>query len=271
MARSINEIYSELVAAKEAERNLDVLNSTSATAIWRLMLYVVAVAAYTLENLMDTYSKEVDERIDAIIPHRPKWYRDKVLNFMHGLVLPEDSDVYDTSSLTDEEIEQMKVVKHAVAVESDSTSVLTIKVATEEDGELCPLDSEVATELQAYIKHIKDAGVRINLVNKSADLFRCEADIYYNPMLSPDDVKAACRETIKQYLKNIPFNGKMTNNALVDNLQGVNGVQLAELKSSYMAEAESSTYSLVNAYAIPSAGYLTTTDADIVLNMIAYE
>ena len=63
----------------------------------------------------------------------------------------------------------------------------------------------------------------------------------------------------------------MTNNALVDNLQGVNGVQLAELKSSYMAEAESATYSLVNAYAIPSAGYLTTTDADIVLNMIAYE
>ena len=82
MARTVQEIYEEMVAEKERRTELAGLTSPSATAVWRLMLYVVAYAAHVLEQVWDAYSAEVDARIEAIIPHRPKWYRDKVLAFM---------------------------------------------------------------------------------------------------------------------------------------------------------------------------------------------
>ena len=103
-------------------------------SVENMMLYVMAACAWTVERLLGEHRAEVTEQIEAIIPHRPKWYRDKVLHFMEGKELKEDSDEYDTAGMSESEIERARVVKHAVAVESRDASLLTIKVAGESGG-----------------------------------------------------------------------------------------------------------------------------------------
>lgn len=162
----------------------------SKVSVIGILFYIFAVAAWTLEKLFDTYKGEVDTRIEEIIPHRPRWYRDKVLAFMKGKTLIADTDRYDTEGMTEDAIAAARVVKHAVAVENRDASLLTIKVAGEKDGKRCRLDAETEAQLAAYIAEIKDAGVRTALVNIDPDRFNCEADVYYDPMLRPKRSRA---------------------------------------------------------------------------------
>ncbi len=142
-----------MVEEKEKETALGGLTSGSATAIWKLMFYVVAESIHTLELLMDSHSSDVNDTIESIIPHRPKWYADKALAFMQGMALETDTDTYDTSGMTDDEVNAAKVVKHAVAIENDSSSLLTIKVAGEDSSNnKTPLPAETETQLLSYLK-----------------------------------------------------------------------------------------------------------------------
>lgn len=240
----------------------------SKVSVINVLFYIVACAAFVLEKLFDDYRQEVDGRIEAIIPHRPKWYRDKVLAFMKDMTLIPDTDKYDTAEMTDDQIAAARVVKHAVADESDDASLLTIKVAGEQGARRCPLDAETEGQLAAYIARIKDAGVRTALVNIAPDRFGCEVDIYYDPMLTAATVEGACREAIRSYVENLPFNGEYTNMALVDALQTVEGVRIVEFRGASAVAAGESVVTAIDARCIPAAGYFET--GDVKLNMKAH-
>ena len=240
----------------------------SKVSVVSVLFYIFACAAFVLERLFDSYRKEVDDRIEAIIPHRPKWYRDRVLAFMKDRTLIPDTDEYDTADMTDEEITAARVVKHAVADESDDASLLTIKVAGEQGGHRCPLDAETESQLKAYIAEIKDAGVRTALVNIAPDRFNCELDIYFDPMLLASAVESTCREAIQNYIENLPFNGEYTNMALVDQLQKIDGVRIPELRSATTVATGESVVTAIDARSVPAAGYFEM--GDIKLNMKVY-
>lgn len=279
MARTIEEIKKDITA--EFMRNEYVAEAFGFTpgesftahfskvSILGILFYIFAVAAWTLEKLFDSYRTEVDARIDEIIPHRPKWYRDKVLDFMKNNVLIPDTDRYDTTGMTEDAIAAAKVVKHAVASESEDASLLTIKVAGEEGGRRCKLDTETERQLAAYIAEIKDAGVRPALVNADPDRFNCEVDIYYDPMLVAQTVETACREAIRNYIENLPFNGEYTNMALVDTLQSVEGVRIVEFKGASTSPAGESITTAIDARTVPVAGYFVM--QDVKLTMKAYD
>lgn len=258
MARSIDTIFSDMVTRKNENTALQSLTSSSVTAIWRLMFYIVAYAVYVHETLWDVYRSEVETSIDKMIPHRPKWYRDKTLAFMKNKTLIQDTDEYDTSEMSEDEIAAAQVVKHATANESSQSSLLVIKVAgvdNTDSTKRAPIRAEEETQLAAYLQEIKDAGVRISLVNEAADEFRCEIDIFYDPTKDPMTVRSDCEDAIKDYVENLPFNGEFSNMALIDNIQVVNGVKIAELKSSESAPTSTTTFSPINAYIIPASGY----------------
>lgn len=237
-------------------------------SIENVLFFVMASCVWTMERLIGEHRTEVNEQIDSLTPHRPKWYRNKILEFMADKVLMADTDEYDLEGMSDNEIAAARVVKHAVAVESRDSSLLTIKVAGEENGARAPLSNEHARQLRAYIAEIKDAGVRALLINSHADKFDCEVDIYYNPMLNPERVEEMCRESLKNYIENLPFNGEYTNMALTDSLQNVEGVKIAEIKNSF-AQTEEETATAIDARYTPKAGYFQT--RHITINMIAYD
>ena len=278
MARSINDIKNEITSEfmrNEAVAKLYGFESGTsfgdrfgAASIENILFYVWAVCTWSVEQLVNLHKKEVAEELDNLIAHRPKWYRDKVLAFMFGKPLIEGTDTYDTSGMEDTQIAACKVVKYATATESKDASLLTIKVAGEKDGNRCKLTDEQVEKLEAYIAEIKDAGVRVNLINQSADEFSCAIDVYYDDLLFPENVESLCRSVISDYVENLPFNGEYTNMALVDRLQQVEGVKIIELKESKVHVDGMSAFTSVNARTIPAAGYFKIKDIDI--KMISY-
>lgn len=279
MARSIAEIKNGICAEFMGNESAaaiyrfkvgdDFSATFSAVSVESILFYTVAVCIWTLETLFDRFRSDVSTRIDEIIAHRPKWYRDKVLGFMKDKTLVPDKDYYDTSLMSVNDIEAARVVKHAVATENKDASILTIKVAGEANGVRSPLPKEVEAQLDAYIYEIKDAGVRINLVNIAPDEFNLSCDIYYNPMLLPENVQNACIDAVKRYIENLPFNGMYTNMDLVDALQKADGVKVVELRETSSREAGVDTTEAINAVKVPAAGYFVL--KSYTFNMKAYE
>lgn len=270
MARSVETIFNQMLTQKQATPALAALTSSSSTAIWRLLLYVVAFCINVHERLWDTYRTEVNAAIEQMLPHRPKWYRDKALAFMRDKTLIPDTDRYDTTGMSDDDIAAAQVVKHATANENEQSSLLIIKVAGEDSatGKRTPITSAEQTQLTAYLHAVKDAGVRLSVINLPADRFRCNIDIYYDPNRDPDTVQYDCENAIRDYVENLPFNGEYSNMALIDTLQTIDGVRIAELQSAESTPAATDAFAPINAYLVPAAGYFTVDNAT--LNMIAY-
>lgn len=279
MARTIAEIKDSMTA--DLMRNPDMARAYgfetgaafsshfSKVSVESLLFYIVACAIWVLESLFDRHRHDVEQRIESIIPHRPKWYRDKVLGFMKDKTLVPDTDHYDTSGMNDGDIEAARVVKYAAASENADASILTIKVAGETGGVRQPLDADTEIQLLAYIGEIKDAGVRVNLVNQTADVFHCEVDVYYDAMLLPETVETQCRETIRNYIENLPFNGEYSNMALVDELQKIEGVRIVEMSGATTEVDGESTPTDIDARFTPAAGYFSA--GNITVNMKSYK
>ncbi|MDR2131027.1 MAG: hypothetical protein LBP56_07695 [Odoribacteraceae bacterium] len=279
MARTIEEIKESIAGEFTRDENValaygftpgeDFAARFSKVSVESVLFHVFAVAAWVLEKLFDKHRQEVNDRVEEMVPHRPRWYRDKTLAFMDGKALIPDTDRYDTTGASDAEIAAARVVKHAVAVENPEASILTIKVAGESAGERCPLDAGAAGRLAAYLAEIKDAGVRVNLVNLAPDTFNCEVDVYHDPLLLPEGVEAACRAAIRAHVENLPFNGEYTNMALVDALQRVEGASIVEFRGASTSAAGESVTTPVNGRHVPAAGYFVT--GQVTINMIPHE
>lgn len=275
MARKISEIKSAI--AQEWMSNEDVAarygfaagesfgSRFGAASVENMLMYVFAAGAWVVESLMDVHREEVTAEIERMIPHRPRWYRDKVLAFMPDRVLEQDGDTYDLSGMSEEEIAAARVVKYAVAVESRDASLLTIKVAGESGGTRGPLDEVQEGQLRAYIAEVKDAGVRTSLVNMEPDTFDCNVDVYYDAMLQPESVRERCDAAIRSYIENLPFNGEYTNMALIDSLQVLEGVRVAEMRGSSARAANESTLTQIDARLTPAAGYFKAGNINITM------
>lgn len=276
MARTISEIKDGITT--EWMRNRDVARAYgfevgtpfsqwfSPVSVESLLFYIVASATWTLETLFADYRSEVENYIEATLPHRPKWYRDKVLGFMKDKA--PDSDRYDTMGMTAADIARAKVVQYAAVSENADSSILIIKVAGEQGGKRAPLDAATAQQVEQYIAQIKDAGVRTALVNLPADRFAVEVSIFYNALLSPDAVEKVARETIRRYVENLPFNGEYSNMALVDALQtAIEGNPVVEVASATTYVSGETTPTPIAVRYTPTAGYFSVSDSDITLHL----
>lgn len=267
MARTTDEIKKELQTEWMANETLSSLygftTGISFTAFYSkvsiesLLLYIVAYCAHTVEVLMDAHKNDVDVEIASIIPHRPLWYRNKALAWQNGDVLPEGEDIYDSINV------DKQTVTYATAYDSPDSSLLIIKVAKGDTGELMPLTAEEMTLFEAYMAEIKDAGVRLSIVSQAGDPFACVMDVLYSAEKEESEVINDVKRAIKEYLNGLPFNGEYSNMALTDAVQSVEGVKVVEFRSA-------SSGSGIDTRFTPAAGYFTYDDDNITINMKAY-
>ncbi len=277
MARPISVIQQSLVDAVQADATLSgLLTSNSKVAIWRLWCFVVAVCIWTQENLYDIFKSDVNTIISSQKPHNATWYASKARAFQFGYNLPNtDTDIYDNTGLTDDQIAASKIVNF-VAVKEEGKK-LRIKVATLVDDELAPLTNEQLTALIAYFQQIKDAGVFLNITTGAADGLKLTADVYYNALVLNDNGNrldgtepSPVQNAINNYLKNIAFNGQFALQNLIDVLQVIDGVKFINI-TLLQAQYGLLPYTGFAVYYDPDAGYLRfINDNDLKLNFIPY-
>jgi hypothetical protein len=284
MARTVKEIKDEMThefvndATVIVKYGLDTTKSFdeqfSKASIESILFYVFAFCAWTMERLFDTHKSEVTTYIDEMKPHSLKWYVNKVKAFRYGQSLITNTDQYDDSGLTDEDIAERQIVKYVSAEEIDGH--LYIKVAKDNDGARSPLSTTEANALKNYVDEVKDAGVRVEIRNENAVKFMLNLTVYYNPQILTADGTSILhggnpvKEAIKDYIENLPFNGEYRNVELVDKLQQVEGVVIPELGGAYSKITNAADYSAINAKEKPFSGYYAFQEDDSTINYVVY-
>lgn len=273
MARTIQDIQQEILTAKDNEPALAELNSTSKVAVWRLWVYIMAFAIHTLERIFDQHKKEVSEALSELKPHTARWYRNKALAFQYGFDLIEDSDKFDNAGSTEEQIATSKIVKYSAVTESNTESRLIVKIATEQGGELQPISTGQKASFEAYMNEIKDAGVKITTINYLPDILKLHMKIYRDPLVLNENGMSILtgekpvEKAIKEYLKQLPFNGELVLAHLVDALQKVEGVRiphinLAESKWIDAGVNDYGSFQPIEVKTIPVSGYFKIENFD---------
>lgn len=271
MARTIDTIYSEIIAAKEAESGLDSLNSTSAFAIWKLWAYITAVAIFTLETFFDLFKSEVDGIIAVQKPGTLLWYRAMCLGYKPGVPLVVDNGQVGYSGATS----GMPALIAQCSVR-EAADGLVIKVAKEVSGELQPLDQTELNSFSAFLSAIKYAGAPIRIINSPAELLKIYVTIYYDPLLiTPsgsliNSTVKPVEEAILSYLRNLPFDGRLKITALVENILSVKGVAdvlINEVSTKY----EQYPYEQVLVSRIPESGYFQIDNMYPLSSTITYQ
>ena len=267
MARTIQEIQTLIYQAKGQEPALDELNSTSKVAIWRLWVYIIAVAIWSLEKLFDQHRADIDKRLAELKPHTARWYRSKALAFQYGFDLLPDSDTFNNQGHTEEQIEASKIVKYSAVIESKNEGRLIVKIAGEQGDTLQPITDAQKQAFEAYLSEIKDAGVRLSVVNYQPDILHLQMKIVYDPLVLDSNGQSIIHATkpvetaIKDYLKRLPFNGELVLAHLIDALQQAEGVKIPHLVLAQSKNITSSgdygAFETIEISKIPTAGYFT--------------
>ena len=268
MARSIQDIQQLIYAQKAQEPALENLNSTSKVAMWRLWVYIISVAIWSLEKLFDLHRTDIDKRLTELKPHTARWYRSKALAFQYGFSLSLDGDKYDDNQwFTKEQIEASKIIKYSAVVESKNEGRLIVKIAGEQDDTLQPITDVQKQAFEAYLQEIKDAGVRLSVVNYQPDILHLQMKIVYDPLVLDSNGQSITHatkpveEAIKSYLKRLPFNGELILAHLIDTLQQAEGVKIPHLvlaqSKNITSSDEYGAFETIEISKIPTAGYFT--------------
>lgn len=265
MAKSIKDIYKEIVDEKDSLTNIQAiaptgdsvdqlntdLNSGSKVSIWRLFAYLIALAHHTQQFLWDLFKVE----IEAIVANAPTgtlpWYQLQVLKFQYGdtLTFFNEKYIYPT-------IDESKKIVKLCAVEDRADGVVIIKVASLSNNLPTPLSTIEKTALEAYVFKIRFAGTKFSIVSTAPDLLKFLGTIFYDPTIPLSTVQQNVETAIDLYLKNLPFNGVFKINALIDVIQAVQGVTDVTV-GSIEAKYGALTYSPITRTYTAQAGYIS--------------
>jgi len=277
MARTIADIKSEMTAAFIADATIIAAygldesktfdQQFSKVSLESILFYIVAVSVWALEKLFDLHKEQVDETLETLMPHTARWYRNKALAFQYGFDLPPDSDEFDNAGYTDAQVEASKIVKYSAVVEAEADSRLIVKIATEDGSEtLTPVTTEQFTAFTGYMAEVKDAGVRVTVINYLPDRLKLSLRIVRDPLVLDANgihlvnANYPVNEAIQEFMKELPFNGKLSLQALVDKVQAVSGVSDLSLDLAQTAWIDSETDSYgdwqnIDISTIPVSGY----------------
>ncbi len=266
MARSFTEIQSNILLNIENNENLLVLNSTSKSAIYRLIVFIVSYAIFNLELIFDKHTTQIDAAIYENKPGTARWYRNMALKFQYGFALLNDDDEFDNNGFTTDQVESSKIIKYCSVKESSESSRLIIKIAGETNGELSELLPDEITAFNYYLSEVAYAGVKLNVVNNPADKLFLNLQVYRNPLVidsQGNNIELGGKsidEALKVYMKNLPFDGELVINDMIDFLRDVPGiinVHVVSAKSSYkdLAIDAFTDFQEINVKTTPVAGY----------------
>lgn len=186
------------------------------------------------------------------------WIHDKMIKFQYSVTTPQYVQMVNGIPQYPVVNDTLKIIT-ACSVATSVTQTVNIKVAKGD-----PLSALAAGELTAaqdYIDTIGTAGINYVVLSDDADKLYVEANIYYRGSYSAV-IQANVIDAIDAYLLNLSrtdFNGYIYVADLVkmiDNIEGVNDVELVNVKSRYDSQSFGTGIDLVIAGDVVQRRYL---------------
>jgi hypothetical protein len=218
MARTVSQIKQSMLDAKNADPTLSTLTSTSQTAKWNLYYFIVASCIAIFEQLQDLFKVDLEAIASSAAPSTPQWTRNKVLKFQTGDVAELNTTTFVIEYPTVNVANQ--ILTRCAVVTAPNRTVL-IKVAKSDPP--VPVSSGELAELQSYVETFNPAGIAFTLINENSDKMEVAATIYYNGQYSAV-ISTNVVVALNNYMANLPFNGVISTQSVVDAIQAVEGV-----------------------------------------------
>lgn len=283
MARSVSEIKAGIATNFMANETMaayygfnagdDFESVFSKVSFESILFYIIATGLFVVESLFDVLQSETDAALAERLTHGVGWYASMAKAFQYGYAFNEETGSYDTID------ENAQIISHATADETNE--IVTLKIAQTVNDELAAISDAdetypgALTMFEAYKKLAKDFGVKVNVISGNGDDLRLTYDIFYDPLvldengkLLTDSSQEPALDAIKEYIKNLPFNGLFVPVHMTDKLQEASGVKIPVLlncETRYGAN----DYEIVDGKTVPYYGYLTI--ADLTLNYRPYD
>lgn len=270
MARTIAEIYDSLNLVKgnmselgiyvnndaesvdTAKKLVNDVRTAAKVAIWRLWLWIVAVASWTIENLQDTHEAAIRAVIAADKPHTLNWYAGESKKFQYGHVITWLTDHFGYAVID----EAAQIVKYSAAIEDEGGGV-TIKAMKE--GRVILTVAEL-NALKAFWAKWKDAGVVLSCISQSVNLLDFAVTIYRNRSILnadntfiADPTRNAVTDPANAYVESIDFNGTVYLLELIQQIKNQPGIKNVILTAGHI---DSGTWSTDGLWTVsPDSGF----------------
>lgn len=234
---SLEEIINQIHQSKESRPELAELNSESRVSVWRNFIYIIAFAIDLLRQMFETHKTELNELIATKKIHSGIWIREQLLGFQLGFTLVPGTDRWYNTGKTEAEIEASKIIKYAAVTESVDEKRVICKIAGETDGELAPLGESEIEAVGNWLMKIKAAGVPYTVINYLPDLLQLNITIYRDPLVLTQSGthrisgKEVVKDALKEFMKELPFNGELRIQELSNKLEQTEGVNLVSVGS----------------------------------------
>lgn len=247
MARTVEEIYQSIIAAKEADSNLSSLTSTSRRAIWRLWAYIVAAAGATQEQLMGLEKDNIQSIVDAAPAANAAWVQAQMFKFQYDATTPQIVQLNtSTFAYYYPTVDTAMQIITRCSVNRQIYNVVQIKVAKGSTPEaLTSLEKAAA---QSYIDTIGNVNANYQVISLAADRLYVAAQVYYQGQYS-SIIQANVIAAIEAYMASLTFNGQILISDLegvIRNVAGVNDVILSNVGARADATSADERYLLVS-------------------------
>jgi hypothetical protein len=281
MGRAKNEIKNEMTARFMADPTLSEKyafgigasfeKEFSLLSFENIVFEIIAFAMFLHELIFDNHKKEIDDKIYNQKSGRPQWYRYMALQFQYGFDLITDTDKYDNTNATPQQIEDSKIIKYSAVTETADASRMILKIAGEQANELAPIAPEQREAFDSYLKEFKFSGVKITVINYLHDRLFLNLRIYRDPLVLDENGMSILngnfpvQDAIKEYMKELPFDGEFVIAHFVDKLQKVPGVKIPHVinvETSWI-DPVVDDYGVpipIEVKAIPVSGYFSVVD-----------
>lgn len=282
MSRSIKAIFDSMITEKEtfssldtlvpkpdtAQTFLDDLTTGSKVAIWRLFLWVIAVAIFTHESLFDQHVIDVEARAKEIIPGVLRYYVVEAKKFQNGDALTFDGSKFVYLDTTSAAAVAKQIISQASAIEANQ--IVTLKVAKTVATVLQKLTTAEKTSFEAYLDQYKIAGTKTLVITDDADFIKIAYTIEYDPqvidstgLLISDGTTKPIQVAIDAYIEWLPFDNIFRVLDLTDAVQAAQGVVNAVCdvaEATHGALAYTLILDDIEQDYLPNAGYLASVD-----------
>ena len=283
MARTVSEIYNELIFAKNAQPDLNTLLPTMETAddlkadltsnsvvgIWRLWLWIVAVGSHTVELLFDKHTVEIETFVASKEWGTLQFLQKKAFEFQFGYLLTFNGSQFTYSTV---DLASQIVKRAAVVVAGTQVQFKVAKL----DGLGIPikLTDPEKDAFSIYIDSMVYAGTQFIVISNDPDEIKLNFDIVFNPLVIAADGSLVLDPTtfpvvdaINEFISNLPFNGVLNLTKLVDYLQTIDGIDDPVLIQGF-AKYGGLSYSVINKNYIPIAGHAVLDEPNSTLTYI---
>lgn len=250
MARTINEIQTEMITALQSQSGIKL--STSKVAEWRLWTYVIAMAIYTFELVLDLFRTEMDTLTNKITPGTIRWYAEMAYRFQNGheLIFDEKTAML-YYPVNDPEARIVKIV----AISEKESGLLVKAAKLNPQGRIEPLTLEEKYNFTAYIDAVKFAGVNTDVISTTEDKIRYHLQVWFDPAIPNTLVRQNVLNALNDFKAALGFDSMIYTQKLIDSVMSATGVITCNMISLERKGTSDPDFKTVRVFSELESGY----------------